>query len=286
MNPLGDSVRELTETEARESHDICTLVLARRLSALLDRDPSFLVQGEPLPRGWHVMLFNPPARQSQLRPDGAADPGIPLPDLGLPRLMFGGRTLTFVSDIPIGARVRRLTRCAAVEEKSGRSGRFAIVKVDHRIFVDGATEPALLETSNYVMRAASSEDDAIGPRQDLHPEPLVGVVASRTIIPDEMLLFRYSAITDNPHRVHYDYPYASAVEGYPALLVNGSIPGLFLLEMLREVSGRQITRFSGRNIGPMFCGEPLRLEVAHAADGWRLRASNAAGMTTFEASSQ
>lgn len=286
MKARDDKVGDFIATEAQETNDVCTLALARRLSALLDRDPSLLVQGDPLPRGWQVMLFNPPARQTQLRPDGAADPGISLPDIGLPRLMMGGRTISFTGDIPIGAHVRRLTRCVGIEEKSGRSGRLAIVKIEHRIFVEGETEPALLETSNYVMRAAASEDRAAGPGTALLPESLEEIVASRTIVPDEMLLFRYSAITDNPHRVHYDYPYASGVEGYPALLVNGGIPGLFLLDMLREVSGREITHFSGRNTGPMFCGEPLHLEVARAADGWRLRASNAAGMTTFDASSQ
>ena len=87
--------------------DVCALPLVRRMAALLNRDPLSLAEGDPLPRGWHVAFFNPPTPQADLRHDGAAHLGVTLPDLGMPRLMMGGRKIDFLGDIPIGAHLRR-----------------------------------------------------------------------------------------------------------------------------------------------------------------------------------
>ena len=127
----------LDDVGVMHTRDVCALPLARRLAAMLDRDPADIREGDPLPRGWHVMLFNAPTGQSRLRPDGAAGLGVTLPDIGLPRLMLGGRRNSFAGDIPIGARVRRETRQGDAEMKNGRTGRFAVVRVEHRIFVEG-----------------------------------------------------------------------------------------------------------------------------------------------------
>ena len=265
--------------------DVCSLTLARRLAAMLDRDPAALRTGEPLPRGWHVIMFTVPTRQAELRPDGAAGLGVTLPNLGLPRLMLGGRQARFMGDIPIGARVRRESRQGQVQLKQGRSGRFALVSVEHSIHVDGAPAPAVVESNDYVLREASSAaapapaDAPAAGAQETAPEP----TASRTIVPDERMLFRYSAVTDNPHRIHYDHPYAVGAEGYPALVVNGSIPAMFLLELFRSVTGREPVAFSSRNVAPMICGRPLRLNALQDGDGWRLWSQDAQGNTTFEA---
>jgi 3-methylfumaryl-CoA hydratase len=269
--------------EVATADDVCALPLVRRLAALLDRDPLALREGDPLPRGWHPLLFNAPTPQSRLRSDGTADLGVALPDLGLPRLMLGGRQHRFAGDIPIGARVRRETRSGDVQVKQGRSGRFALVKVEHRIFVEGHGEPAVVEHQDYVLRAASEAPAA--PAAAAEPAPVAAGAAttSRTLVPDERLLFRYCAITDNPHRIHYDQPYALQQEGYPALVVNGSIPALFLLELFRQAAGREPTGFSSRNVAPMFCGRPLALHVRREAAGWRLWAQDADGRTTFDA---
>ena len=265
------------------SEDVCALPLARRLAALVDRDPETILAGQDLPRGWHVMLFNTPTPQSRLRPDGAAQIGVTLPDLGLPRLMMGGRRIAFNAGITIGARVRRETRQGPTQVKEGRSGRFALVSVEHRIFAEGADGPAVVETNQYVLRAA----DAPGqPARDAPKTQAAKPDAVRSLMPDETMLFRYSAITDNPHRIHYDLAYARAVEGYPALLVNGSIPAMFLLEMFRDLAGREPVRFDSRNIAPMYCNQALTLAARHA-DGdepaWRLWAENPDGAVTFEA---
>jgi len=153
--------------------------------------------------------------------------------------------------------------------------------VEHRVFVEGQDQPALVEHQDYVLRAASEGPAA--PAAAAAPQAATASSASRTLVPDERLLFRYSAITDNPHRIHYDQPYALQQEGYPALVVNGSIPAMFLLELFRQVAGREPASFSSRNVAPMFCGRPLTLHVLPEEAGWRLWAADADGRTTFDA---
>ncbi len=234
------------------------------------------------------MLFNTPTPQSRLRADGAAHLGVTLPDIGLPRLMLGGRRIVFASDIAIGDTIWRQTQQGETRIKDGRSGRFALISVQHSIFVEGADAPAIVEVNEYVLRGAGSPGKPVAPVQ---PAPALPPDAVRSITPDETMLFRYSAITDNPHRIHYDLAYAQQVEGYPALLVNGSIPAMFLLELFREVAGREPVRFNSRNMAPMFCGQTLTL--AARADppaqgpedepGWHLWAQDPSGTVTFEA---
>lgn len=267
----------------KHADDVCALPLVRRLAAMLDRDPASLRECDPLPRGWHVLLFNAPTEQSALRPDGAASLGVTFPDIGLPRLMLGGRQNRFTGDIPIGARVRRESRQGEVEMKSGRSGRFAVVKVEHRVFVEGAGTPAVVEHQEYLLREAARP----APRTVAGSPPAATATkppdALRTIVPDEALLFRYSAITDNPHRIHYDVAYATGVEGYPALVVNGSIPAMFLLELFRASAGREPASFKSRNVAPTFCGRSLHLNALQDGETWRLWAQDERGNTCFDA---
>lgn len=273
----------MSEVEVNVATDVCALPLARRLAAMLDRDPLALREGDPLPHGWHPMLFNAPTRQSQLRADGAAHLGVPLPDIGLPRLMLGGRQNRFTGEVTIGAKLRRETRRGEVQVKEGRSGRFALVKVEHRIFVEDEPQPAVIEHQDYVLRAASTgtaAPSAAAAPVEAGPTPS----ATRVLVPDERLLFRYSAITDNPHRIHYDQPYALAQEGYSALVVNGSIPAMFLLELFRQHAGREPAAFSSRNVAPMFCGQPLTLKLLEDGPGFRLWVEDAQGRLTFDAS--
>lgn len=288
--------REGPSDSPQVAHDICALPLVRRLAAMLDRDPLALREGDPLPHGWHVALFNPPTRQSQLRGDGAAGLGVSLPDIGLPRLMMGGRQCRFALDIPIGSHVRRETRQGEVQIKHGRSGRFALVRVEHRIFVEDGQQPAVVENTDYVLREAASLQAPPAPATPASPAtPATPATlktqaveaprpdASMTLVPDEALLFRYSAITDNPHRIHYDLAYAMGTEGYPALVVNGSIPAMFLLELFRATAGREPATFTSRNVAPMFSGRPLQLNAMKDGDSWRLWAQDGQGQTLFDA---
>lgn len=265
---------------AQQVGDVCALPLVRRMAALLDRDPAGFADGDPLPRGWHVALFNPPTRQSDLRADGAADLGITLPDLGLPRLMMGGRRIEFVGDIPIGVRVCRTSRPGAVTHKTGKSGRFALIDVEHRINIDGDDAPVVIETNSYVLREAAIGDPVNRPSSPPLPIPPAEVV--RKFIPDETVLFRYSAITDNPHRIHYDLAYARS-EGYPALIVNGTVPTMFLLEIFRAHVGVEPKGWCSRNLAPILCGEPLTLTLAREGGEWAMRAHGPLGDVALEA---
>lgn len=262
--------------------DVCALPLVRRMAALLDREPGAFKEGDPLPRGWHVAFFNPPTRQSALRADGAAHLGVTLPDLGMPRLMMAGRRIAFDADIPIGARVRRVSKPGTVVHKTGKSGRFALVDVEHRITVEGKTRPAVVETNSYVLREAVSGDPVAVISTPVAPIPAADT--ARTFVPDETTLFRYSAITDNPHRIHYDLAYARS-EGYPALVVNGTVPTMVLLEMFRAHVGGEPAGWHSRNLAPILCGATLTLTLTQADEAgvWAMQAYGPAGEVALEA---
>ena len=283
MTGVLTAVAELDPAVRYSSEDVCSLALARRMAALLDQDPMVLQTGMALPRGWHVLLFNPPTRQSQLRPDGAAELGIPIPDLGLPRLMMGGRKIDFHGDIPIGAALQRVSRCESIDRKAGRSGNFAIVRIVHEISVHSDPAPVLTETSSYVLREAEQFSDR--PRATQLPGPSTESeepLTSTTITPDEAMLFRYSAITDNPHRIHYDADYAKRIEGYPTLLVNGSLPMMFLLGLFRDHLGREPGQVESRNLAPMYCGQPLLLALTPDGAEFKLSATGSDGTIMLE----
>ncbi|TNC11622.1 acyl-CoA dehydrogenase [Methylobacterium terricola] len=268
--------------------DIATPGLLRRMAALLGRDWRTGAQGTVIPRGWHVGLFPTALPQAELRPDGYAGPGIALPDLGLPRVMLGGRRATYAGDIPLGATVRRHTTIERVAEKTGRSGRIAVVTVCSTLAIDGET--VVTEHENYVLReAATTTPDATAPA----PAPAQARPAqiARTLTPDETLLFRFCAVTYNAHRIHYDAPYATGREGYPALVVNGPLTALLALELAREAAGREPAAFGYRLLHPLSCGRPMHLKAREEAgeEGgeelgtWRVWAEDDAGRVALDA---
>ena len=269
-----------TQEVVEEMHDVCALPLVRRVAAMLDRDPAALQAGDNLPRGWHVALFTVPTCQSELRDDGLAGLGVTLPDLGLPRIMAGGRRTRFDGDIRIGAAVRRTSRVAAVTPKEGRSGRFAVVGIEHQVFTEGSSLPVLTEQQDYIMLAekppgtAASAPPAASERG--HPD------FQRELVPDEAMLLRYCAITFNTHRIHYDLPYATEREGYPALVVNGGIPVVFLIELFRTHAEREPVAITIRNLAPLYCSRPMRLCAASGEAEWRLWAEDETGRCAVE----
>lgn len=267
------------------AHDICAPTLAMRLAALLDRDPASIREGEALPRGWHVALFTVSTPHAALRQDGVGGLGFVMPDLGLPRLMLGGKRTRFDGDIVIGSRVRRESRIASVVPKTGRSGALAIVTVQHAIFGEGRDAPSIVEEQDYIMRQAA--DAAAVPAAPSSPPEREAKTALRdhlrTIVPSEIMLFRYCAITFNAHRIHYDQPYATSAEGYPSIVVNGGLPGLFLIELFKETAGREPDVFDIRNVGPLYCGRPCHLSAVETARGWALAATDDTGAPAAEA---
>ena len=210
-----------------------------------------------LPPAWHWMFFNPVARRSELGPDGHPRRGNFLPDLGLPRRMWAGGRLTYHAPLPIGAEAERKSEIVDVVSKTGRSGRLAFVTVRHRI-VSGATL-CIEEEQDLVFREAALP----GAPGALPVQAPVDARWSEPFTPDPVLLFRYSALTENGHRIHYDQPYARAVEGYRDLVVHGPLIATLLHGLAARCRGdAPLRRFSFRATAPLFVDRPFHLEAA------------------------
>ncbi|HKN98973.1 MAG TPA: hypothetical protein VJX10_17770 [Pseudonocardiaceae bacterium] len=228
------------------------------LTALLDQ-PEW--SGAELPPLWHWLGFLEHPRQSDLGPDGHPAEGRFLPPIPQRRRMIAGGRLRVRSPLPIGAPVSRTSTLDKVEVKQGRSGEMAFVTVRHEFRVGDAV--AAVEEQDVVYR--SQEPGAA--RTLVRPAGSPAAAGWRfTVVPDEMTLFRFSALTYNTHRIHYDRPYVTDVEGYPGLVVHGPLLALLLLEIpRRHRPGRPVASFDYRLLAPTFAGEPV--EVTGTADG-------------------
>ncbi|WP_051236369.1 FAS1-like dehydratase domain-containing protein [Ottowia thiooxydans] len=268
--------------QVHESDDVCALPLVRRLGAALDYEPSRWKEGDPLPRGWHLALFSRDTPQSVLRTDGVASFDFGLPDLGLPRLVFGGRRIHFHGDIPIGAHLLRQSRLVSVEEKNGRSGRSAVVTAQHDIFLQGQQSPVVSEQHDLIMREAAPVNGpslaTTQPMRESVPAESLAQVRRSTVTPDELLLFRVAAVMFNAHRIHYDLPYATVQEGYSGLVVNASVSTLLLLEFYRAQCEPMLDFLSLRHMGMALCGRPLTLCATPGEErAWSVWAESEAG---------
>ena len=228
-----------------------------------------------LPPLWHWMLFQEWAPASEIGPDGHPKRGGFLPPvLDLPRRMWAGGRLAFHAPLHRGEQVRRTSTIEAVNEKQGGSGRLVFVTVRHRI--EGRAGLAVEETQDIVYRAA--EGTAVKAAAPADPAPYGALLAEA--MPDPVLLFRYSALTGNGHRIHYDLDYVRHEEGYPGLVVHGPLQATWLAGLLRE---RTLTQFSFRGRRPAFHGRPLSLEAWQSGKGYALRTRDAEGAVCMEA---
>lgn len=228
------------------------------LSATLDRDDPPAQPGDPLPPLWHWLFFLDRHRASELGPDGHARRGGLLPPVPLPRRMWAGSRFEFHHPLRIGDQITRGTRVIDIKEKSGRSGPLVFVVVRHEI--SNADGLAVVEEHDIVYRDQPREKSPAAP-----PQPTPADAAwERTIQADDVLLFRYSALTFNAHRIHFDRRYATEVEGYPGLVVHGPLIATLLLDLLRRHDpAADVARFSFRAVSPLFdtapfvvCGKP------------------------------
>jgi 3-methylfumaryl-CoA hydratase len=208
-----------------ERRDVVTAAPLAALSALLDRDEPSPGPGDAAPPLAHWLYFLPRYLQSAAGPDGHAARGEFLPPVPLPRRMWAGSRLEFVRPLRVGAEVVRRSRIASVKSKEGRSGPLVFVTARHE--VSDADGVVLSDEHDIVYRG---EGGAAAPAV---PAP-GGEAWRREIRPDPLLLFRYSAVTFNGHRIHYDHPYATRVEGYPGLVVHGPLIATLLVDLLRR----------------------------------------------------
>jgi len=246
----------------RESDlDYVTIPAVHRLAATLDRDDPMPKLGDALPVGWHSILFPRVVRQAQIGADGHPRRGDFLPPVPLPRRMFAGKRITIHAALRVGDEVKREATIKDVSLKQGRTGQMVFVTVTTDI--SGPRGVAINEEQDIVYR-----EDPAPNTPPPSPQPAPGNAAwKKTVTPDPVMLFRYSALTFNGHRIHYDHPYVTQVEGYPDLVMNGGLTTLLVFELARAHAATPLKYLSSRNVRPMFVNRPLAVYGKPSADG-------------------
>lgn len=258
------------------ARDVITPRLVRELAATLDSDSSEPEMGSQAQLGIHWCLTPPAINTSALGADGHPARGEFLPPVPLPRRMWAGGHLQFKDRLLVGDAVERRSRIADITIKEGRSGSLCFVAVDHAIATQRG--PAILERQEIVFCGPQSAAPA-----KHESAPLPKAQWAKDGVADPVLLFRYSALTFNGHRIHYDRRYATEVEGYPGLVFHGPLQATLLLEFATAIKGRSPTSFSFRSVHPLFDGVPFRLCARDKDAGLHLWIQTADGMQTMDA---
>ncbi|MDP2958833.1 MAG: MaoC family dehydratase N-terminal domain-containing protein [Longimicrobiales bacterium] len=267
----------------RTERDEATLFPARGMRALLDRDPAAVAPGDVLPWGWHWLYFKPVEPQAELGEDGHPQRGRFLPGGPLGRRMWAGGALRFFEPLRLGDGIERVSTVTSVTAKEGRSGKLVFVTIGHR--VSGPRGLACDEDQHLVYRRPG---DSVAPRV-VPPEatPPEGEPEwEEAFLPTSTALFRFSALTFNPHRIHYDHPYATEREGYRGLVVHGPLLTLLLLDAgIRRTPGRTAGVFTYRAVAPAFADEMITLvgQTERSGAGVRLHALNRDGSVVTKA---
>lgn len=227
-----------------------------RLAALLDHEHAIWPEGQMPPLG-HWLCFLPCERQSELDSDGHARRGAFLPPVPLPRRMWAGSRVEFRAPIAFDSPITRNSTITDVRHKHGQTGESVFVTIRHEI--SAGNEPAVIEEQDIVYRNAASASSNMqpAPRDTAAPVP---ATFSRRLSVDSLQLFRFSALTFNAHRIHYDRDYAREQEGYPGLVVQGPFLAVLLIDhLLRHYGAVRVTRFAFRAAAPLFDAEPFAL---------------------------
>ena len=282
---MNDNIHDLRAWVGRSEtvHDTVGATPVAALTATLDHPAAPVPPGTPLPPLWHWLYFLPLHRHSEIGPDGHAKRGGFLPPVPLPRRMWAGSRFEFRAPIRVGDAVARTSTIADVTQKAGRTGRLVFVKVRHELRCNGAepgAEPALVEFHDIVYREARQPGD-------VEPPPVAAPTDAawqRTIVPDDVLLFRYSALTFNSHRIHYDRRYVTEVEGYPGLVVHGPLIATLLMDLLRRhAPGADVAGFTFKAVRPTFDLHPFRINGRREGATVRLWAQDHEGWLTMDA---
>ncbi|MBJ3777998.1 FAS1-like dehydratase domain-containing protein [Acuticoccus mangrovi] len=232
-----------------------------------------------VPAGIFWCLSPDIAPAADLGRDGHPRVGIFMPNVGLPRRMWAGGEIAFHGAFAVGDQVERTSTVEDIKVKSGRTGTLVIVAVRHHYAVDGRL---LVDERQDIVYREDPDPDAPAPTPP-PAEPLTGA-EGWSLTPDTTLLFRYSAMTFNGHRIHYDLPYARDVEGYPGLVVHGPIQATLMLNLAVQRLGALPSRFAYRGLSPLSAGTPITVEAALGADGTvTARVVSAAGIATAAA---
>jgi 3-methylfumaryl-CoA hydratase len=271
--PFSDWIGKTEELE-----ELISLAPAYAAAATLDDTSTQFESGTPLPWLWHWFFFLTRAPQSRLSSDGHPERGGFMPPIELPRRMFAGARMRFLRPLVIGRTARRRAVIKDIVQKEGRAGRLAFVTVVQTI--DQNAQICIEEEQDIVYRELGGPVSA-PERRELPAVP--EACWTRTIHPEPTLLFRFSALTFNAHRIHYDRTYATEVEGYPGLVVHGPLTAVLLMELVRFNTSRTVTAFGFRGHAPLFDLAPFRLIATLSDDHVDLEAQGPDGNTAMTA---
>lgn len=237
--------------------EIKTAIIDQRQAEMMSAtfDQPMLTSGNALPSCWHWAWFNDAKPHSELGRDGHPKRGgkALLPPIKLPRRMWAGGNLEFINPILIDRKITKKSTIQKIAEKTGSTGSLCIVTVLHELF-DGET-PCIREQQNLVFR----EDPKPDAEKPNPPTPPEDAEISHVITPDPVTMFRYSALTFNGHRIHYDVDYARDVEGYAGLVFHAPLTATLLLGLAKEIAGKEITNFNYRATSPLFGHEEFSI---------------------------
>lgn len=233
---------------------------AAALAATLDLDKA-PADGDPLPPGWHWLYFNPFVQRRNIGPDGHPKRGGFLPAVTLPRRMWAGGRLKYLQPLEIGINAEKKSEIIDVKAKSGRAGSLVFVTVRHMLSQNGTL--CIEEEQDIVYREAAAPG---APKPVPAPAP-DGAARSMVVTPDPVLLFRYSALTSNGHRIHYDRSYARDEEDYRDLVVHGPLTATLLQSFATADQPGRLVRFDFRGMAPLFADRPFTLEAGGSTDG-------------------
>ncbi len=270
-----------------EQQDLLTPAALARFRATIDSAET----GETAAQAIHWCLCLPDAPTAVLGADGhplrVDTEDSFMPPIALPRRMWAASDIHFLAPIRAGASIIRRSTIAAIREKTGSSGELVFVEVDHDTLADGVTAVRERQTIVFREAAAAAAPPPPAPVPANEAPDLSDWTWQRTIIPTEAMLFRYSALTFNSHRIHYDLPYATEAEGYRGLVVHGPLTATLLLDLAqRELGANALTAFTMRAQAPAFAGEPLYLVGRPAEGGWALAAIGPDGRTIMAATAR
>ena len=256
--------------------DVITQAPVTGLSATLGYTSPRAGAGEALPPLWHWLYFLSAPPAAEVDADGHARRGGFLPPVPLPRRMWAGGSVRFVAPLYVGDEVQRVSTISDISYKQGSSGPLVFVSLLHQVY--RGEDIAIEEVQNLVYREAANV--SLTARGRPAPTPAQW---SREVEPDSVLLFRYSALTFNSHRIHYDRDYATTEENYPGLVVQGPLTATLLLDALeREIPGSLLESFEFRGVRPLFEGESMHLQGRRDGDSvelWALDTGAALAMT-------
>jgi len=265
------------------ARDLVTASALAGLSAVLDRADPYPEPGAAALDGAHWLFFHPHARQSELDITGHSSTGEFLPPAPLPRRMWAGGRLRFHQPLRVGQEIERVSTIRDITVKQGRSGMLVFVLVHHA--VNGPDGLAVEEEHDIVYREAARPGEKLRPPQSAPTD----AAWTRTVVPEATLLFRFSALTFNASRIHYDYRYVTEVEGYPGIIVSARLVAIMLMQMCQAATpGRALKAFDFRFVRPLFDTAPFTLagKPDDGGAGASLWAANADGHLSMTAAAR